>query len=80
MDRLFSKLAIEAEKWFSSEPDFSDNSALARMAGAILNSLGRFRIGPAVLSLLVVFAFPQQSRQRMWHHIKKAVRAHKRNL
>lgn len=74
MDDPLRNLVLEAERWFSSEPDFSDESSLAKASLEVLQYLDKFKIGPAVLSLLVVFAFPEKSREKMWRKIKGAIR------
>lgn len=74
MNDLLNKLAFEAEKAFSSKLDFSDDSPLGQASLKVLESLDKFKIGPAILSLLVVFAFPKKSRKKIWREINKAVK------
>ena len=74
MDKLLTKLALAADKSFSSEIDFSNKTPLAKASLKVLDYLYKFKIGPAVLSLLIVFAFPKKSREKIWKEINKAVK------
>ena len=78
MEKALQDYALEAEKAFSSKIDFSDNTPLAKTIRKVFESLDKFRIGPALLSFLVVFSFPQERRENLWQTIKQAVRE-KRN-
>ncbi len=71
MDELPKQLAAEAEKAFSSKIIFSDKSPLGQACSQVLNCLYKFRIRSAVLSLLVVFAFPEESREKIWNQINQ---------
>ena len=59
MDDLLRELAKESEQAFSEGVSFSDKSKLAIASKRIYQELERFRIGPRVLALLVVFAFEE---------------------
>jgi len=39
----------------------------------VWDELSRYQLDPAALSLLVVFAFPQEKLEQLWHKIKEAV-------
>lgn len=74
MASSLKKLASEAEKSLSLTPDFSDTNPLSEACFNVLEYLEKYRIGPAVLSLLIAFAFPEASRERIWHGINRVVR------
>lgn len=74
MEKVFQAYAFEAGKAFSSKIDFNDKSPLAKASQKVFESLDKFKIGPALLSLLVVFSFPQERRENLWQTIKQAVR------
>lgn len=74
MDDLLNTLAFEAKNSFASKIDFSDDKPIAKASLNVLKYLDKFNIGPAILSLLIVFAFPEKSRNRMWGRIKRIIR------
>ena len=74
MDKLFKNLASEAEKSFSSEIDLVNKSSLAKACDNVYEYLNRFKIGPRVLTLLVVFGFPEEKREKLWQELNKVVR------
>ena len=80
MDDSLRELAHEAEKSFSTKMDFSDKGSLCRAVSGVLEHLAKHKIGPAVLSLLVVFAFPEESRDNIWQGIKRVVRESRKTL
>ena len=75
-DRL-KKVSLEAKEAFASELDFSAGSKLAKASLRVLEYLDKFKIGPAVLSVLLVFAFPEKSREKIWRGIKSAIRTNR---
>jgi len=78
MDDVLKKFAFEAEKSFSSRLDFHDESPLHKVSLDVLSYLDRFKIGPAVLSLLVAFAFPEKSREKIWQEIKQVIQENRK--
>lgn len=74
MQNAFQKLANEAEQTFASEVRLDDNTPLYRACQQVYQQLEQLRIGPAVLTLLVVSAFPEQSREKLWRAVSRLVR------
>ena len=74
MDDLLKGLASEADKSFSSGMDLSDKSPFAKAGLSVLTCLDEYEIGPAVLSLLIVFAFSERSREKIWQGIQRTIR------
>ena len=68
------KVSCEAEKAFASEINFSERSLLSKASKSILEYFDKFKIGPVVLSLLIVFSFPEKLREEIWKGIKRVIR------
>ena len=74
MDDLLKNLASESEKAFSSKIDFSDKGSLAKASYKIFEYLDKFRIGPKVLTLLIVFGFSENMMEKIWQGINEVIR------
>lgn len=78
MNEDWNKFANEMEKELESGLDFSDEGELGQAASKLLDYLDQFRVGPAALSLLTAFAFPKETREKIWQEVGKTVRENRR--
>jgi len=74
MRNILIEFVGELKPAFSKDIDFSDGGKLAKVSKKVYQKLDEFKIGPRALSLLVVFAFDEKKREKLWKEIEKAVR------
>lgn len=78
MDEAWSKFASEMEKGLEQGIDFSDEGELGKVTSKLWDYLDQFRVGPAVLSLLIAFAFPKNIREKIFQEVGRTVRENRR--
>ena len=77
MVKVFSEFAKEADNALNDEINFREESNLEKSADNLLKHFSKFKIGPRLLLLLVVFSFPKEKREKLWKEIQKSVSINK---
>ena len=77
MEKVFSEFANEADRTLSIGINFREESDLERSANKVLGQIAKFKIGPRLLLLLVVFSFPREKREKLWNEVQNAVSLNK---